>query len=168
MNKSLNIRDADENDVALIKEIAYKVWPDAYNGILPLGQVPYMLDLIYSEESLKNQILHLKHRFLILERDGQAVGFASYSNEGGAVFKLNKLYVFTELQGKGAGGMLLNWVIKNIREEHASTLILTVNRNNLNAKNFYEKRGFKVNREVKIDIGGGYFMDDYIMELKLD
>ena len=168
MDNSLRIRDGHEKDVDLIKEIAYKVWPDVYNSILPPGQVAYMLELIYSVESLKNQIQRLHHHFLILEQEGRGVGFASYSEVNNSNFKLNKLYVLTELQGKGAGGMLLDRVINNIKQEHAKSLMLTVNRDNLNAKHFYAKRGFKVTREEKADIGNGYVMDDYIMELKLE
>ena len=168
MNSSFIIRNADEKDVLLIREIAYKVWPDVYTSILPEGQVTYMLGLIYSEESLKNQLLQLHHHFLILEQGGQAAGFASYSKEGDHLFKLNKLYVLTALQGKGAGGMLLNRVIEDIKKVNANALMLTVNRNNLNAKTFYEKRGFIVSREMRIDIGNGYIMDDFIMELQLE
>jgi len=41
-----------------------------------------------------------------------------------------------------------------------------VNRQN-NAKNFYEKLGFVVIKEEDIDIGNGYFMNDYVMEMML-
>jgi len=166
MGNAFIIRDADERDVYLIQEIAHKVWPNTYSSILPEGQVEYMLQLIYNPESLKNQMKNLHHRFLILEQEGRGLGFADYSIVEPGLFKLQKLYVLTELQGKGAGRYLLDEVIKNIRRENAETLILTVNRNN-NAKSFYEKQGFKVSREEKVDIGNGYIMDDYIMELRL-
>ena len=164
MENTFTIRNADERDVYLIQEIAHKVWPNAYGSILPDGQVEYMLELIYSPKSLKNQMNNLRHRFLILEQEKRVLGFAAYSALEPGLFKLQKLYVLTEIQGKGAGKFLLDEVIKNIRRESAETLILTVNRNNNNAKKFYEKQGFTVKREEKIDIGGGYFMDDYIME----
>ncbi len=48
----------------------------------------------------------------------------------------------------------------------AENLILNVNRKN-KAKTFYEKNGFAVVREEDIDIGKGYFMNDYIMEKTL-
>jgi len=166
MENAFTVRDADERDVYLIQEIAHKVWPNTYGSIVPEGQVEYMLELIYTPESLKNQMNNLNHRFLILEQEGRGLGFASYSSIEPGLFKLQKLYVLTELQGKGGGKFLLEEVIKNIRRENGETLILTVNRNN-KAKNFYEKRGFKVIREEKVDIGNGYVMDDYIMELRL-
>jgi len=38
-----------------------------------------------------------------------------------------------------------------------------VNRNNV-AKDFYEKFGFIVIKEEDLDIGNGYFMNDYVMQ----
>ena len=111
--------------------------------------------------------MNLQHHFLILEQEKRGVGFAAYSIIEPGIFKLHKLYLLPELQGKGAGKMLLYKVIENIRRQNAETLVLTVNRNNANAKYFYEKLGFTVSREEKMDIGRGYFMDDYVMRLAL-
>src|SRR6478735_12474326 len=98
MENAFTIRDADKRDVYLIQEIAHQVWPNTYGSILPEGQVEYMLELIYSPESLKNQMNNLHHRFLILEQEGRGLGFAAYSFIESRLFKLHKLYVLTELQ----------------------------------------------------------------------
>ena len=45
-------------------------------------------------------------------------------------------------------------------------LQLTVNRNN-KSLSFYQKLGFKIIGEQNLDIGSGYFMDDYIMEREI-
>ena len=42
---------------------------------------------------------------------------------------------------------------------------MTVNRNNTGSVAAYEKMGFQKVREQVAEIGGGYVMDDYIMEL---
>jgi hypothetical protein len=41
---------------------------------------------------------------------------------------------------------------------------LTVNRNN-KFLNFYLSNGFQIKEEKDFDIGGGYFMNDYILSL---
>ncbi|MGZ8545109.1 MAG: GNAT family N-acetyltransferase, partial [Flavisolibacter sp.] len=48
----------------------------------------------------------------------------------------------------------------------ATVLRLNVNRNN-SARSFYEKLGFEMIGEEDIDIGNGYFMNDYVMEKKI-
>jgi ribosomal protein S18 acetylase RimI-like enzyme len=50
-----------------------------------------------------------------------------------------------------------------MKTQGATTLQLNVNRNNP-AKIFYEKLGFAVLNEEDIDIGNGYFMNDYVMQ----
>ena len=52
------------------------------------------------------------------------------------------------------------------RSNGGTKLILQVNRHN-NAKGFYEKQGFTVLDEVKLDVGNGFYMDDYIMQYNL-
>ena len=53
-----------------------------------------------------------------------------------------------------------------MKAKGATVLQLNVNRHNT-AKSFYEKLGFAVIKEEDIDIGSGYFMNDYIMEKRL-
>jgi diamine N-acetyltransferase len=57
-------------------------------------------------------------------------------------------------------------IIEKIKAEGATTLLLNVNRDN-SAKTFYEKLGFAVLKVEDIDIGNGFFMNDYIMEKKI-
>ena len=66
-------------------------------------------------------------------------------------------------QGKGLGQMRLDAVIQRVRSR-ADTLELNVNRHN-KALHFYERNHFKVIRTEDIDIGAGYYMNDYVMEL---
>ena len=49
----------------------------------------------------------------------------------------------------------------------ANALDLNVNRYNYSAQSFYEKFGFKVLKEEDIHIGGGYFMNDYVLRYSL-
>ena len=48
----------------------------------------------------------------------------------------------------------------------ANCLYLQVNKQN-NAQQFYSKHGFTIREASILEIGGGYIMDDYIMELAL-
>ena len=160
---------AGEQDVEIIRELAHVIWPVAYGDILSPQQLAYMLDLIYSEEALLNQINEKEHQFIIVKENNIAVGFASYSpkvkNER-QVFRLHKLYVLPSQQEKGIGKILLHFILTEIRKQSAGILELNVNRNN-KALHFYKKIGFAISREEDIDIGEGYFMNDYVMELKV-
>lgn len=166
MDAALIIRHADTDDINSIGFLAHQIWPATYGHILAKEQLDYMLQKMYSPASLKKQ-MQQEHVFLIAELDEEPVGFASFSPTPDAgTFKLHKIYVRTDIQGKGLGKALINAVAEEIREKNAHCLRLNVNRHNM-AKDFYERLGFVVVKEEDIDIGNGYFMNDYVMEKTL-
>jgi diamine N-acetyltransferase len=159
------IRDASTGDVKLIHDLAHKTWPEAYSKILDPKQLAYMLELIYSESSLQKQF-EQRHQFLIVEEDKKPIAFADYNQLKDTVYKLQKIYALPSQQRKGIGKLLINHVIKKVKKQGATALLLNVNRYN-RAKQFYEHLGFTVISEEDIDIGEGYFMNDYVMELSI-
>jgi ribosomal protein S18 acetylase RimI-like enzyme len=74
--------------------------------------------------------------------------------------------VLSSQQGKGTGKFMIEEIMKMISEKNASALRLNVNRYN-KAKSFYEKLGFEVIGSEDINIGGGFYMNDYVMEKRL-
>jgi len=161
----MTIRKASSADASLIRDMAYEIWPETYSQILSKDQLEYMLGLFYNEQKLKTEI-EQGVEFILVYEDVQPAGFASFSKTEPEVYKLHKIYVLPSQQGKGTGRFIIDEVIKAIKQVGAMALQLNVNRNN-NAKLFYEKLGFVVIREEDIDIGHGYFMNDYVMEKKL-
>src|SRR6478735_5934137 len=163
------IKEAGIKDIKLIKELAYTIWPVAYGKLVVPDQLTYMLQLIYSEDALINQLINQHHRFIIVYENGIAVGFASYSpkqENNNDCYRLHKLYVLPSQQGKGTGKLMVNYIIDEIKKTGGTILELNVKRDNP-ALHFYHKLGFTIESEVDIDIGNGYFMRDYIMSLEL-
>ena len=160
------IKNASVNDISLIRELTFKVWPQTYAAILSQEQISYMLDMMYSEAVLKKQMTEEACRFIIVYDEEDPVGFASFSEIKSRVFKLHKIYILSSQQGKGTGKFLLDFIINEIQQQGASALQLQVNKYN-KAKSFYEKLGFAVIEEADFDIGNGYFMNDYVMEKQL-
>jgi GNAT superfamily N-acetyltransferase len=140
-----------------------------------------MLDWMYSNESLEKQ-MNTGCEFYIasIKKENElwdAVGFCSVSPEDeedkskdaliiSNAHKLNKLYVLPEAQGTGAGNALLNKSIEVAKAAGSNSLFLQVNKLN-NAYTFYLKKGFIKELEFKFDIGNGFYMDDYVMRLKI-
>jgi len=160
------IKTASVSDIPLIQQLNLQVWPQTYSAILSKVQIDYMLEMMYSEPALKKQMTTDACRFVIIYNDNRPVGFASFGKEENTTWKLHKIYVLPDQQGKGTGKFLLNYIIEKIKEEAATTLILQVNRFN-KAKEFYERLGFTVIKIADFDIGNGYYMNDYVMEKKL-
>jgi len=163
------VRPADLNDIDTIHKLAHIIWREAYKDILSKDQMDYMLDMMYSHEALQYQIEQQKDEFYIALEHTNPVGFASIKPKykiSESIYRLNKLYVLPEEQGKGIGKKLLNHIISIIKPKGAAILELNVNRNN-KAISFYERQGFKIIREEDISIGKGYYMNDYVMQKEI-
>ncbi|MBA2499213.1 MAG: GNAT family N-acetyltransferase [Chitinophagaceae bacterium] len=163
---ALKIQRASIEDINTIRELTFKVWPQTYAAIIEKKQIDYMLDMMYSEAALEEQMLHHQHTFIIIYDDILPVAFASYGPSGNATWKLHKIYILPDQHGKGVGRFMINHIMEYVRLKGGYSLILNVNRNN-KARYFYEKLGFNIIGEEDTDIGSGYFMNDYIMEKKL-
>jgi diamine N-acetyltransferase len=159
----ISIKQAAVSDIPVIRDLAHRIWPDAYLEIIGQAQIDYMLNLMYSPASLEKQMNEGAQFLLALEAD-EPVGFASYGEMEPGIVKLHKLYVLPSQQGKGTGRQLVDHIITTIKG--ATALQLQVNRNN-KARHFYEKNGFTIVNEIRLDIGNGFFMNDYIMEKRL-
>lgn len=162
----LTVRTASVKDIPLIKELTFAIWPQTYRSIISQQQIDYMLDMMYSTSSLHKQIEEDGCAFIIVYDEKEPVGFASYVESEPTIWKLNKIYVLQSQQGKGTGKFIINYIISQIKKDGAKALQLQVNRDN-KAKLFYEKLGFKVIQTANFDIGNGYFMNDFVMELSL-
>jgi ribosomal protein S18 acetylase RimI-like enzyme len=165
MASDIIIRRATAADINTIHAMAHTIWPPTFGDILSAEQINYMLNLIYSKPSLQSQAQQ-GHIFLLAEAHGNPVAYTDYSLLKNTIYKLNKIYILPSHQGKGIGRLLIEYIIESIQKENATALLLNVNRHN-KAKDMYERLGFKVIGEEDIDIGSGYFMNDYIMEKKL-
>lgn len=178
----IHITPAGLNDRAFIRSVSERTWPSTYGHIISKEQINFMLDWMYSDVSLEKQ-MHTGCAFYIAsikKEDGQwdAVGFCSVSPEeegennstekvtGSKAHKLNKLYVLPVAQGTGAGKALLNKSIEVAKAAGSSSIFLQVNKLNT-AYTFYLKHGFIKESEFKFVIGNGFYMDDYVMRLKI-
>lgn len=158
------LRKAKEEDIAIIQDLADKTWRIAYAEYISPAQLDYMLEKMYNKGELLSQ-LQQGYTFLIAGEDNKDLGFAGFSPHETKThtYKLHKLYVLPQAHGKGVGKLLINEVVSIIRLAGAKSLQLNVNRNN-KAINFYKKTGFQIIETVDLDIGNGFYMNDYVME----
>lgn len=164
----ITISKATVEDITNIQEIAHKTWPVAYGQILSTAQVDYMLEMIYSTETLNDNMTNKGHLFLLAKEGADCLGFASCEHHylEKNTTRLHKLYLLPEAQGKGIGKLLLDKVVFLAKENHSDRISLNVNKFN-KAFSFYKKTGFEIVAEEILEIGNGFVMDDYKMELKI-
>jgi len=163
----ITIRYGNVDDIPDIQQIADKSWRNVYGAILSQEQIDYMLQRIYSTTALTALFSNDVQSFRILFHDNQAKGFLAYGprDEDPSIYKIHKLYLLPETQGKGFGRMLIEDVKEKIYANGITILELNVNRFNP-AKSFYERMGFSILREEDVPIGP-YWMNDYVMRMDL-
>lgn len=156
------------DDIELINTLASDVFYTTYRSILSPEQLDYMFDMMYSLESLHDQIEVQGAQYFIARKEGEECGYISIIGHGEAEYHLDKIYILKPFQGLGLGRNMVEFAIDYLRSKHRDgeslRLTLNVNRNN-RAVGFYHTMGFSVAQSGDFDIGGGYFMNDYIMEL---
>lgn len=164
------LKEAEDPDLPEIAEMAHKIWWEFYSPLLSDDQIRYMLDLFYSEASLVRQTREGQHYFFIM-RDMVKIGFVSFSQTGHNAFFIHKLYILPTEQRKRAGSdviSILHEMFCKRTEDTSCQVRLTVNRQNYTSVNFYFRNGFTIEKVEDIDIGEGYFMNDFIMLKKAD
>ncbi len=164
----ITITIATPKDFEVIKNIAHQAWPSTYGEILSKAQIEYMLQAMYSKPVLNDNYSNKKHHFILIKEFENILGFTSYEHHylNTTTTRLHKLYLLPEAKGKGLGKMLLEKIIKIAQENRSEKISLNVNKFNKSYL-FYKKMGFEIVAEEDLEIGHGYLMEDYKMELKL-
>ena len=158
----------NREQLSIIRDLAYTIWPSTYEDILSNAQLEYMLDSFYSIANLEKQMDN-GQVFELLFEDTTNIGFVAYElncnfdNLSQPLTKIHKIYLLPETQGKGFGKFMIDEIVKIAKSNNQKGVFLNVNKYN-KAKFFYEKLGFVISKEEVIDIGNGYVMDDYVME----
>lgn len=152
-------------DISTVQQLAREIWEEHYFPIIGQQQIDYMLDLFYSTEKIQKE-LEDGVFWEILYLENEAIGYLVCEVEEENI-QLSKLYLKSKVRGKGLGKFLIDRSIEIAKENNKNSIRLNVNKNNTQSIAFYERVGFLKVEEGVFDIGNGYFMDDFIYEMKI-
>src|SRR5574344_2645017 len=158
---------ASVKNIPLIQYLAKISFTAAYKEILSMEQLTWMLNWMYSTESLTFQMEH-DHTFFIMYCNNLPCGYISIERQEKKLFHLQKIYLLPDAQGKGLGEALIKRGLEFIRsfELKNCRVELNVNRKN-KAVEFYKKMGFEIAESGDFEIGNGFYMNDYIMSMDI-
>lgn len=163
----IKFKKAKEPEIEKIRDLAKKSWNSAYAKILSQEQIDYMLGEMYSFNEILSQIQNPNYHYFIIEFNENSAGFIGFENHyEPSTTKLHRLYLLEDFKGKGLGKSALQFLKEKSFESDDTRIILNVNKDNP-AKKMYESQGFTVYKEEVFDIGNGFVMDDYLLEIKL-
>lgn len=155
-----------DQGVAVVAALAEEIWTEHYTPIIGSAQVEYMLANIQSADAIRQQIDHEHFLYYLIESSNEPAGYIGVQLGDRELF-LSKIYVRENERGRGLGRKAVQFVVDLATERNAEKISLTVNKNNEAAIRSYERFGFVNLGSTVKDIGGGFIMDDYRMELTL-
>lgn len=156
----------NKDEIPTTQQLAREIWNEHYIKILSQEQIDFMLDKFYSTEKIQSELENGVIWELFYEND-EPVGYLVCEPKEERMY-LSKIYLKASVRGKGYGKVLLNHAINSAKEHSKNALYLNVNKYNTASIEFYERNGFVKIDEGVFDIGNGYVMDDFILELKLN
>ena len=159
-------RAESETQVQLVASLAHTIWNEHYVPIIGQDQVNYMVANFQSAGAMAKQIKIEGYEYYIIRHLSEPAGYISIKLTNNELF-LSKFYIVKEKRGTGLGKEGLKFICDRARTLGANSIKLTVNKYNTNSIKAYEKMGFINVGSVVADIGEGYVMDDYVMQLNL-
>jgi GNAT superfamily N-acetyltransferase len=169
MDNEIVIEPATEDGhLSEIQKLAYAIWHEHYPGIISSEQIEYMLRGGYSLEVLQRESTQGVIRYDRALIEGVLVGFSAYGPHSDAdALALHKLYVEAAQRGRGCARKLVEAASEYALTSSLNRVIVRVNKHNRVAIAAYERMGFSNRGSIVSDIGSGFYMDDYLMELDL-
>lgn len=156
-----------EQDIQIIASLAHAIWNQHYPPIIGQEQVDYMLEKFQSGPAITRQIKQGYQYYLIEHRDCNVGYLALVPDPERLQVQLSKFYITDTRRGQGIGRVVLHQVMGIARAQGYRNLWLTVNKDNTDAINAYQSLGFNTTGNMVLDIGRGFVMDDYKMEIEI-
>lgn len=157
---NVKLKRASVSDSSEIAGLADKIWHQHYIHFISKQQIDYMLNWMYNDSSLKEQMEEKHHEFYFITSDDIHLGFVSIHQQSEKEWFINKFYIDQDQAAKGIGTRVFQQIIELKQPE---TIRLTVNRENFKSINFYFKNGFIIEKVANFDIGQGFVMNDFVM-----
>ena len=155
------------DDFARIEALARKIWHHTYDSLIGPGQVDYMVQKFQSRSALQLDVEENGYEYSMALDAHRLVGYCGVHPEDQESVFLSKVYVDPGYQKMGIAKSMVFSYVKKYAGLGFSKMWLTVNKGNENAIQAYLKLGFVRSGSLVTDIGNGYIMDDYTMELDL-
>ena len=155
----------DARGIAAMSAMATSIVRECFDPLIGRAQNDHMLAMFQTERAIREQIEGGLRYFFVRDGGGRDLGFLAIRPKGDVLY-LSKFYLYKAERGRGHARRMMDFVIAQAREARCGGVELNVNRNN-EACRVYAHLGFRIARAEKKDIGGGFFMDDYVYRLDL-
>ena len=138
----MQVRAAEESEIAALARIWYDSWQDAHSKL-----VPAELARVRTLQSFVDRISENLGKLRVVGPIGAPLGFCMIKND-----ELHQLYVAAEARGSGVAAALIADAEIRLSESGVETAWLGCAIGNERAARFYEKCGWKRTGEVVVEL----------------
>lgn len=161
----LTMQQVSDSEIEALAALADEIWHEFFPDIITVGQIDYMVEKFQSARAMRQQIAD-GYRYYFARSGDDTIGYIGLHPEEDRIF-LSKLYLKKCFRGHGYGRQMIDFVAQQARDLGKSAVYLTVNRGNDHSVAVYHATGFETIQTQDADIGHGYVMDDYVMQLSV-
>ena len=168
-------------DQERLAELAGRIWREYWPAIIGESQTEYMVANFQSLEAIRRDMAKAEepyeYWFVVSDaadaHGGDACEPHVVGYTGGHVeaatnrFFISKIYLFADARGHGYARRVVEFYEDLCFARGLDAMYLTVNKYNELGIRAYQGTGFETIDSVETDIGEGFIMDDYIMELRV-
>ena len=144
----MTLRRATSADAEAVGRIHVESWNVAYRGIVP-DDVIAKTDLAFRTQFWVERIADRTWPVFVIDEGGECVAFCQMipskdpDDDPEQVGHITALHVLPHLRGQGHGRALVDHVLDEFTKRGYSTVTLWVLEENLAARRFYERYGFR-------------------------
>lgn len=164
--KYIEITKSDTKSIKELSELASEIVKEHYDPILGETQNNYMIKKFQSARSIMEQLAQNYRYFFVANNNGIKVGFIAFYPREDDLY-LSKFYLEKSERGQGIATDMFEFIKSKATGLRFTSIVLNVNKYNDLAIRAYEKLGMIKIAEEKIDIGNGYYMDDFVYQYNL-
>jgi len=109
----------------------------------------------FAEERLLETAATGKATFYLARENNEIIGFAQTIQKDASTVELDRIIIFPKHARRGIGTQLLHQVLIDQKQKGVTTVIVNTGKEEIQARRFYEKNGFKQIKEVMIEAPWG-------------
>ena len=169
----MNIRYGTTDDAEMLSQLGAKTFYDTFAKDNTPEDMDVHLKKSFSSEIQFNELSAPENIFLIIEAEGNPIGFAQLimdsreeTIKGVRTLEIRRIYATQENIGKGVGKELMSAAIQEAKQRGCDSIWLGVWEKNPRAIAFYKKWGFREVGTHTFTVGDDP-QNDFIMELDL-
>lgn len=155
-----------DEEIRALALLAKQIWHEYFITLISKEQIEYMVTKFQSYEALYKAINEEHYTYFLAYEEQTLIGFCGVKPDKSRLF-LSKLYIQKDNRGKGYASLLLKKAIDYGNALHLNAIYLSCNKHNHHSLAIYKQKGFLQIDAVQTDIGQGFIMDDYILQLDL-